>query len=373
MANLYYASGNTDKKELEQRHYDFKYLKSEHDVDFNTLIRSQTNIVKVLDEISKTTGSGNVLKLKVEAPKQGSFVLPYVFDFILPAGMFVIENKEYIATVWNTSEDIRAIIMAAQSNAPLYPKVRDLEGAANYWETEQYLLETEYQLTQYKQTQKIDKEFISTNYDAFGKELLAGYYAAKAEPDSLRQVITDIQNDSTQQTIEKEQTVNYLNTVATVLEQQQTLYTADNSLVNALPAIEIANTTKASVHANAALKARKQQHHQFVVADIIETTAINARLFKEDKIDETIITANTNNFVIYPNPNNGSFKIKFDKEVGLDSRLNITVTNLMGQVVLSKVIDSAHEINVSDLVKGIYITTIIQNESIIGQSKLIIE
>lgn len=106
MANLYYASGNTDKKELEQRHYDFKYLKSEHDVDFNTLIRSQTNIVKVLDEISKATGSGNVLKLKVEAPKQGSFVLPYVFDFILPAGMFVIENKEYIATVWNTFKDL---------------------------------------------------------------------------------------------------------------------------------------------------------------------------------------------------------------------------------------------------------------------------
>lgn len=106
MANLYYGSGNADKKEEEHRYYEFKYLKGEHNVEFNTLIRSQINVMKLLDEISNNTGSGNILKLRVETPKAGSYVLPYLFDFLIPAGMFVVENSEYISNVLSTFKDL---------------------------------------------------------------------------------------------------------------------------------------------------------------------------------------------------------------------------------------------------------------------------
>lgn len=201
--------------------------------------------------------------------------------------------------------------------------------------------------------------------------------AAESKPDSLRLVINAIAADSTQTLLEKQNTVNYLNTVASVLEQQQTIYTASDNEVNALPLIENNYTTKASVHASSALKARNKNHHVYTIAKFIDNGS-NARvvnLFNTEEPIENSIVANTNKFSIYPNPNNGKFSIAFNELTDADAPINILVTNIVGQLMFTETIHNTTNTNVllQNLQKGIYIVTAIQNQQPIGQSKLIIE
>ncbi|HRG01280.1 MAG TPA: T9SS type A sorting domain-containing protein [Bacteroidia bacterium] len=83
------------------------------------------------------------------------------------------------------------------------------------------------------------------------------------------------------------------------------------------------------------------------------------------------------NFKIFPNPNKGNFKIEFDENQQSDDPIIITVSNLLGQSVYSKRFESVStlkiEINIEELVNGIYIVSLTQNNNNIGQSKLVIE
>ena len=80
-----------------------------------------------------------------------------------------------------------------------------------------------------------------------------------------------------------------------------------------------------------------------------------------------------NKLSVYPNPNKGSFKIKFNEPIIIDNEFVLTVTNLIGQVIYTQRITGNNEIQVPNLEKGIYIATIEQTGNVIGQSKLIIE
>jgi hypothetical protein len=58
-----------------------------------------------------------------------------------------------------------------------------------------------------------------------------------------------------------------------------------------------------------------------------------------------------NNFILYPNPATSSLNVKGD----FDSNENVTIFNMLGQVVLKKAITSNDEsIDISSLAKGIY-------------------
>ena len=70
-----------------------------------------------------------------------------------------------------------------------------------------------------------------------------------------------------------------------------------------------------------------------------------------------------NMFTIYPNPNNGSFKIMPAKTIG--SKVNITVTNAVSNVVFTDMnvnIDNGYQIDIKNLAKGVYFV-IINNDN----------
>ena len=86
-------------------------------------------------------------------------------------------------------------------------------------------------------------------------------------------------------------------------------------------------------------------------------------------------SGNTGNFLLFPNPNKGSFKIQL-KEINYENLIIVTITNLLGQMVLTQSINISNDIiDIQDekLLPGVYIVTLIQNNKTIGVSKLIID
>jgi hypothetical protein len=68
---------------------------------------------------------------------------------------------------------------------------------------------------------------------------------------------------------------------------------------------------------------------------------------------------------IYPNPSNGNFNITVDGEY------EVTVVNSVGQVVHSEVIVNNSEIDLGNVVSGLYIVTVKSNDKFATQSIVI--
>lgn len=81
--------------------------------------------------------------------------------------------------------------------------------------------------------------------------------------------------------------------------------------------------------------------------------------------------ANTNKFIIYPNPNKGSFEISFYGAKKEGAEVTVVITNIVGQVVYSKQTDSKNTIvKTENLQQGIYTVVVSNRGGVIGQSKL---
>ena len=69
---------------------------------------------------------------------------------------------------------------------------------------------------------------------------------------------------------------------------------------------------------------------------------------------------NFENFALYPNPNNGSFTVKFDSES--NSAINITVNDIRGRKISEKNYTSnglfSEDIQLNNVQAGIYLVTI---------------
>ncbi len=86
--------------------------------------------------------------------------------------------------------------------------------------------------------------------------------------------------------------------------------------------------------------------------------------------------ANNGTFSLYPNPNNGSFRIELNDVDNTKDLTTVTISNLLGQTVLTKTVNANNSlIKIQDekLFAGIYIVTLSCENKIIGQSKIIIE
>lgn len=275
---------------------------------------------------------------------------------------------------------IKNQIYNAQTNTPFYTKASTIEGQIQNLKGDVILLESEFQRTRIKETTKIGREDAKLFADASSKMLLTQDYAAKNETDSVRIVLSDLQNDSTMNLTEKQNFVSYMSTIADMLDNDETIITTGNSEVSTIQNIASTNT-KAGVHANAALKERKLPHHKYFIADLSLNNMRIANDISDNEVENTIL-ANSGSFKIYPNPNSGNFKITLNENNQSQEPVSVSISNLLGQVVYTKTVytktvnsttNSDLEINTDHLTKGVYIINLVQNNNSVGQSKLIIE
>lgn len=81
--------------------------------------------------------------------------------------------------------------------------------------------------------------------------------------------------------------------------------------------------------------------------------------------------SNSTNLFVYPNPNNGSFKIQSDRDIK-DGQL--ILINFLGQKVYEqKIIDGTNEIKANGLQRGLYNYIILSHNQTLKNGKLIIE
>lgn len=74
---------------------------------------------------------------------------------------------------------------------------------------------------------------------------------------------------------------------------------------------------------------------------------------------------------IYPNPSNGSFKLKIDSEI---EKGEIILMNSLGQKVHEqKILTGENQINTNSLAKGLYHYLLLENKKQIGNGKIAIE
>lgn len=276
----------------------------------------------------------------------------------------------------NLPTGIKNSIYSAQSNTPIYTKADALLGTIKYLQGDIILLQSLLQRTKLQETNSISKEELKTYTDASSKMILAQNYATYNQTDSTRLILSQLSNDTTIIVSEKQNFITYMNSMVNMLDSNRTVYTVDSLIIGSITPISMSNT-KVSAHANAALKERKKPYHQYFIADIPANT--NQRMANEntdENTEENKQMANTGNFSLYPNPNKGSFKIELKNLNDEEVLTTVTVSNLLGQTILTKTVNAnARIIDIQDerLFAGVYIVTLSKENKTIGQSKIIID
>ena len=307
-------------------------------------------------------------------PTLSSGILKDILATQVPLSVNVLTALENI----HLPNGIINLIYAAQSNSPLYDKASTIESQIQNLKGDIILLESELQRTKLLETDKISREDSKFFGDVSSKILLTQDYATKNQTDSVRLQLNNLISDTTIVFAEKSNFISYMNTIADIIDNNNTIFTANNTQVTNIQTVAGTNT-KAAAHANAALKERKESHYHYFVADI--PLANNQRLAdhsNDDEENEKIQLANTGSFKLFPNPNSGSFKIQLEMLNKSESSIIINITNLIGQIVFTKTVIAKNDNNIIDiqdekLYNGIYIVTLITENKVIGQSKLVIE
>ena len=79
--------------------YDFRYECTPSNIDINTLLLSQLHFVSAITEIQKNLYPNCEFKIKVEAPKDGSFIFQQIYEAVNEQTLFSKENVEYAANL----------------------------------------------------------------------------------------------------------------------------------------------------------------------------------------------------------------------------------------------------------------------------------
>lgn len=75
--------------------YDFKYETTPHTIDINTLLLSQLHFVSAITEIQKNLYPEYEFKIKVDAPKDGSFVFQQLYELTQNNNLFSKDTVDY--------------------------------------------------------------------------------------------------------------------------------------------------------------------------------------------------------------------------------------------------------------------------------------
>lgn len=79
--------------------YDFKYECTPNTIDINTLLASQFHFVSMINEIQKHIYPDYELKIKVDAPKDGSFIFQQIYELTQNDSLFSKENLDYLVSI----------------------------------------------------------------------------------------------------------------------------------------------------------------------------------------------------------------------------------------------------------------------------------
>jgi hypothetical protein len=98
-------------------------------------------------------------------------------------------------------------------------------------------------------------------------------------------------------------------------------------------------------------------------------TASEIAKFVEGIISGINNTINKTNFTVYPVPNNGVFTIEFE-----DADFNeITINNIVGQIVYNELVEQKRTISLSHLNAGIYFVNVRNSKNEISSQKIVVE
>lgn len=92
-----------------------------------------------------------------------------------------------------------------------------------------------------------------------------------------------------------------------------------------------------------------------------------------DNIKENEIVSNA---LLFPNPNNGNFKVELINSGLQNKDITVTITDVLGKTIYNSVSkldpDNQIEINNTHLISGVYYISLIQSNTILFQSKLVV-
>lgn len=91
-----------------QERYEYKYNGDVDYIDINTLLSSQLHFVTIINEVQRSLFPEIELKIRVEAPKKGSFIFQQLYEWAVNSDLFSKEKVEY----WNNLGGVATVLVA---------------------------------------------------------------------------------------------------------------------------------------------------------------------------------------------------------------------------------------------------------------------
>lgn len=79
-----------------QDRFEYKYVGDVKSIDINTLLSTQLHFVTIINEVQRSLFPEIELKIRVEAPKPGSFILQQLYDWAVDNDIFNKDRIEYL-------------------------------------------------------------------------------------------------------------------------------------------------------------------------------------------------------------------------------------------------------------------------------------
>ncbi len=92
-----------------QHRFEYQYLGDNEFIDVNTLLSSQLHFVTIINEVQRNLFPEIELKIRVEAPRKGSFIFQQLYEWVVDNDIFVKEKIEY----WNNLGGVATVLISA--------------------------------------------------------------------------------------------------------------------------------------------------------------------------------------------------------------------------------------------------------------------
>ena len=90
-----------------QERYEYKYNGDVDYIDINTLLASQLHFVTIINEVQRNIFPEIDLKIRVEAPRKGSFIFQQLYEWAVNSDLFSKDKVEY----WNNFGGVATLLI----------------------------------------------------------------------------------------------------------------------------------------------------------------------------------------------------------------------------------------------------------------------